>query len=120
VKITTVRYRRLQSHDRGYGHDAVEAEGQIEDGEDADAALDALKLWVLHRLDGIREIDHHIDTLQSLRGQVSSAERRLSGIKEDIETGRKIITEHEKLAEIAKREGLDAEGEQLFAVNLPF
>lgn len=120
MKITTIRYRRLQSHDRGYGHDAVEAEAQIDEGEDADAALDTLKAWVLHRLEGVREVDRHIDSLQRLQGDVKSAERRLAGLHDDIKQGREIIGQHEKLAEIAKREGLDAEGDQLFAVGLPF
>ncbi len=108
MRITAIRYRRLQSHERGYGHDAVEAEAQIDEHEDAEAALDELKVWVLHRLDGVREIDRHIETLQSLREQVVSHERERDRLGAEIKANRKIIAEHEDLAALARKEGIDA------------
>lgn len=108
MKITTIRYRRLQSHDRGYGHDAVEAEAQIDEGEDAESALAELKVWVLHRLDGIREIDQHIETLDSLRYQVTDRQREYERLDAEVKKNRKIIAEHEQLATLAREKGIDA------------
>ena len=107
MHITTIRYRRLQSHERGYGHDAVEAAAQIDAGEDPEAALAELKVWVLHRLDGIREIDRHCETLDSLRHQVVDREREKIRLDAEIKRNREIIAGHEKLAELARKEGID-------------
>ncbi|WP_380873644.1 hypothetical protein ACFB49_42890 [Sphingomonas sp. DBB INV C78] len=113
MKITTVRFRRLESHKHGYGHDAIEAEASVEDGETADEALSALQAWVLARLKQEAEISNHIWSLERLQDNVSSYERTLAGLKKDVERGRKVISDHEKLADLAREHGLDAQASQL-------
>jgi hypothetical protein len=120
MKITTVRYRRLQSHDRGYGHDAVEAEAQVDQGEDADAAFAALREWVLYRLGTIREVDQHLETLDRLRNAVQSEKRYLDGLKADVKRGREIIEKHEKLADLAREHGIEVEAANLIDDGIPF
>lgn len=119
MKITTVRFRRLESHKHGYGHDAVEAEAQVEPCETAEAAMEALQRWVLARLNNEQQISDDLRTLERLRYNVASYERRVAGLKEDIERGRKIIVEHEKLADLAREHGLDAEADGL-GDGIPF
>lgn len=45
VKITTVTYKRLVSVEK-FGNVSVEATGQLDDGEDRDAAFDELRRYV--------------------------------------------------------------------------
>jgi hypothetical protein len=113
MRITTIRYRRLQSHERGYGHDAVEAEAQIDEDEDAESALAELKVWVLERLDGIRKISEHCETLQRLQERVTSEERRLERLQNEVKLNRQIINQHAKLADLARTNGLDTEADSL-------
>lgn len=122
MKITTVRYRRLQSHDRGYGHDAVEAEAQVDEGEDAEVAFDAVKSWVLRRLETTREADHHIDQLQSLRERVTSESQRLERIRAEVKDGQEVIRKHEKLADLAREHGIEIDPVQLDVLDssVPF
>jgi hypothetical protein len=120
MKITVIRYRRLQSHEFGYGHDAVEAEAQIDEGEDAESALGELKLWVNQRLDGIREVDRHVRTLQTLREQVVSHENERDQLAREIKANRKVIAEHENLAALARENGIDVEAANLIDDGIPF
>ncbi len=119
MKIITVRFRRLESHKRGYGHDAVEAEAQVEPYETADEALTKLQVWVSARLRHEQEIDDRINDLERLRDNVAHYERRVAGLKEDIDRGRKIIAEHEKLHDLAREHGLDTEAGEL-GDGIPF
>lgn len=119
MKITTIRYRRLESHKRGYGHDAVEAEAQLDEGEDAEAAMAELKVWVLHRLDGIREIDDHCETLNGIRNRLRDAEREQERLDREIKRKRELVSQFEKLGELAKERGIDA-GDLLTDDGVPF
>lgn len=119
MKITTVRYRRLQSHDRGYGHDAVEAEAQVEAGESADEAFAALEAWVTAQLARKKEISLLFDTLQGLREQVRSEERSRDRVKAEAEEFRKVVKSSDRLYELAKANGLVEEAKLLFG-DVPF
>jgi hypothetical protein len=107
MKVTTVRYRRLQSHDRGYGHDAVEAEAQVEAHETAEEAFGALQAWVNGQLGMTREINSLSDTLIGLAEDVRRKERDLTRVAEQVKRGREVIAEHEALGALAAEHKLD-------------
>ena len=120
MKIKTVRYRRLQSHEHGYGHDAVEAEAAVEEGEDADAVMSDLREWVLRRLETVREIDHHIETLQRLRDRTSSEQRNLERLQAEVKRNRELLSNHAKLADLAREHGVEVEAANLIDDGIPF
>lgn len=108
MRITAIRYRRLQSHEFGYGHDAVEAEAQIDEGEDAETALDELKAWVQNKLNK-SELTRKLSTdLNDLANEVRSLEATRDRLLGEIKANRKIIVEHESLAALAREKGIDA------------
>lgn len=113
MKITVVRFRRLQSHDRGYGHDAVEAEAQVEDGETPEEAIDTLKGWVAAQLSHLKKTSELTHSLTQLMTDVKYYEGSLARVQQQIEYNRKILREHDKLAELARANGLDFEADQL-------
>lgn len=105
MKIKVVRYRRLISHDRGYGHDAVEAEAQVDDGEEAEAAFDALKAWVHERLAKEEERSKLIYDLAQLRRDVEYAARDRDRLKRETEDFRKIARGNSDLHNLAIKAG---------------
>ena len=119
MKITTVRYRRLQSHDRGYGHDAMEAEAEVQPGETADDAFAKLKEWVTVQLGHQREIGRLCDTLESLRDRVKAEERSRDRVKAEAEEYRKVLEQNDKLYELALANGLTEEA-NLLSMPVPF
>lgn len=121
MKITSIRFRRLQSHDRGYGHDAVEAEATVSEGEAPEQAMADLKLWVMEQLGRVREVDKLVEAAQRLREDVTRYERDRDRLKKEVDVYRKVVRESDKLHALAKAAGLTEEAEMLFnADEIPF
>ncbi|MDB5552161.1 MAG: hypothetical protein JWL86_2145 [Rhizobium sp.] len=107
MKITTIRFRRLRSHDRGYGHDAVEAEAEVQLGETPDEAFSALKAWVDAKLTEEREIGRINGDLQSLRQQLEHETRDRDRLKKEAEEWRAIARSNADFLELARKAGRD-------------
>lgn len=109
MRITAIRVRKLISGPN-FSNLAVEAEIAPEPWEDADAARERLSAWVDAQLGKMRERDVLVEDVTALRREVVSLEQRRQGMKEDIDAARKVIREHEKLRELAVKNGIDQGG----------
>jgi hypothetical protein len=118
MQITVVRYRRLQSHDHGYGHDPVEAEARVEDHEHADEAMAGLKAWVGGQLSHLKQARDLCEQLESLGRKTRDEERRLRQLTEEVKRNREVIASHEKLSALAREQGID--GGDLIDDGVPF
>lgn len=119
MKITTIRFRRLQSHAVGYGHDAVEAEAAVEAGETPEETMAALKAWVLTELASearLRSLERNASHLET---EVARLKNERDDIVSDIERGRKVLREHDKLADLARRNGMGEQAD-LLGDGMPF
>jgi len=119
MKITTVRYRRLKSHQHGYGHDAIEAEAQVDEGESAEDALSGLKIWVQERLADGEERDRAYRKLEDIRLDVERYTRDRDRLKGECEEIRKIARGSDDLYELAKKAGRE-DLAALFNDEIPF
>ena len=110
MKITAIRVRKLVSGP-GFNHHAIEAEAAVTDSETPDEAREALTAWIESGLRCEQEITDLRRHLDSLRHEVAQAERRVAGLREDIERGRAIIRQHTELGDLAAKQGIEYQGE---------
>ena len=101
MKITTVRYRRLQSHDRGYGHDAVEAEAQVEEHETADEAMGALQAWVGRCLGMTRQADDLAGRVVDLAREIRDKQHQRDLLAAEIKAANEVVEQYGRLGELA-------------------
>lgn len=122
MKITHVTYRRLKSHDRGYGHDCVEAQAAIDGDETPEEVLDGLRFWVLDKLNEIRETDVSLRKLTAVNDDVERADRELNRIRAEIQTAQDVVRTSERLLQLARAAGLEDEAKALadFDAEIPF
>ncbi|QTH19624.1 hypothetical protein HRJ34_14700 [Rhizorhabdus wittichii] len=119
MKITVVRYRRLQSHKHGYGHDAFEAEAQVDDGETAEEAVAALREWVDGQLAAAAKVLDLRDTVELLTHEVEVQTRTRDRLKSEAEEYRKITKAGTDLYNLAVQAGR-SDLVDLFADEIPF
>lgn len=113
MKITEVGYRRLESHKHGYGHDAFEARGLVEDGETPEQALEALRVWVDGKINASRALDKMIDDNESLVRKLAGKQREFDSLAAEVTAARAVIRKCDKLATLAREHGLAAEADLL-------
>ncbi len=116
MKTTHIRYRRLESHKGGYGHDAVELEAQLEAGDDPETAFLALRKQVLARLGHITDLHVLTSTIEELTENIARQRRLhdkraaiLDEQKRMIERNADIIGAHADLARLAADRGIATE-----------
>lgn len=129
MRTTAIRYRRLESHKGGYGHDAVELEAQLEPGDDPETAFLDLRKQVLARLGHIADLHLLTSTIADLtedaarqRRLFDRRERILDEQKQAIECNAGIIGAHADLARLAADRGIATEAvrAQLADDGVPF
>lgn len=109
MKITHVRYGVLVTTEN-YCNAQAAAEAIVEEGEDAKACLDRLRQYINTYLGKAKE-EHGLDRiLSTLQEQVESAKRLLESLRAEVAANRKIIRDHEQLAVLATKHGIDPQG----------
>lgn len=104
-RITSVSVRRLVSGP-GYNNNAIEVSAQVEDGDDPATVREQLTQWIDDELMRIKAIERLSSTAIDLAHQVKNLEDRRDYLKPLIDRGEKIITGHEKLRDLAQKNGL--------------
>lgn len=117
MKITSVRVRKLVSTRHGYGHHAVELEAEVEPGELFETVAAKLSAEVDCQIRLAEKRSNLRASIDELMEEVSWYERQRDRLKAEVDGYRKAVQEHEKIAELAAKHGLDAEG---LANPLPF
>jgi len=121
LNITTVRYRRLQSkRDGSFGHDAIEAEAQVEPGQDPDVALQLLQDWVDQQPATIGQCEKLNRDLQRLMGDHRALEGQRDSLRKERDRLREIVRESDKLMDAARAAGLNDVVAALFDDGIPF
>lgn len=120
MKITAIRYRRLKSQTVGYGHEAVEAEAQVEDGEAPDDALSALKAWVDRHVDAALRHEYNARRAEELANRVAGLESDRDRLRSEVERNREILRQHSKLADLARANGMGEQADLLNGEEIPF
>ena len=82
MKFTTIRYGRLVSEPGAFGHEKLEAEVQLDDGEEPETVYDVLRDWVNRRVDPSvrRQEQQRLATqrqIEALRDQAARLQRDL-------------------------------------------
>lgn len=106
MKITHVRISILESGP-GYNNSSCTLEAQLDDDDDWDVVANDLRAMCKSQIKGQREIERLWETAATVRSQLNDYETARDRMRAEIEENRKIIREHEKLGEIARREGID-------------
>ena len=119
MRITHVRVRKLVSLTAGYGHDAIEMEAEVQDGESFESVVETLNSEIAKQLHKKAEERRLWRELDSLQRDVMSKMNERDGLDREIKAQRKIIREHDKLLRLAKEHGIDAQALDA-ALNLPF
>lgn len=112
MRFTAIRVRKLVSGP-GYNNHAIEAEIAPEPWEDPDAARERLSQWIEGQLGKLRERDVLVDDVTALRREVVSLEQRRNAAQNEITATRKVIKEHDKLRELAVKNGIDVLNEEI-------
>lgn len=112
MRITHVRISALESGP-GYNNRSCALEAEIEEGENYAEVAEDLRQKIDGQIRTHREIDGLCQSRDSLREEVRYLEQQRDGLRRDIEKGRKIIRAHSKLADLARKNNLDAQADQL-------
>lgn len=121
MKITHVTYRRLKSHPSRYGHDAIEAQAQVSEGESSEEALAQLRGWVLARLYEVGHADEVSARVDQIDQTIAARERKLELMGEEIEAAKKAVAASDRLQRLCRAAGFDDELKALFNIDeVPF
>jgi hypothetical protein len=105
ISITEVTYRALRTG-RGYNNTSVEAKAAVPATLTPEAVLSDLRMWVERQIDAHLELDDAWADLQSAQRRAKGYKEEAEQLQKKIDAQRKVLQEHSKLAEIARREGL--------------
>lgn len=119
MRITTVHCRKLVTME-GYNNHTVEAVATVEEGEDPQAVLENLTVWVDDRITHERKQRQLITRGQNLAERIGGLEREEKRLQAIIDAGTALIDKHDKLRELAIEAKLEIPGLNALGDNLPF
>jgi|ERR1700733_11297627 len=106
MKITAIRIRVLRSRSSGYGHDACEIEAQVEEGDDPGEVAADIRSRCEAEVRQSAEEHRLIQSVDGLRSEVVSLERKRDQLKAEVNAAHKAIGDCEDLVQHAQRHGL--------------
>lgn len=122
MKITKIRLRSLRSLDRGYGHEAVELEADVEGGDDVDQAIhdlrDRVAREVRRSLDAREAFSEAGERRRLALSDFAAVERELADQRELLKTNEAVLRKYEALRKLAIEQGI--EGADKLDMEIPF
>ena len=105
MKITHIRVSVLESGP-GYNNSSCTLEAQVEDGEEWTEVANELRAMCKSHIKGSNEIDRLWQDVQKTRDRLADNQAHIKRQEAEIKANREIIRSHEKLGQIATREGI--------------
>lgn len=122
MKITKIRLRSLHSISHGYGHEAVEIEADVADGEDVEQAIHDLRDRLASELRASLDMREAFTKTGRQRArafqEIGSLERERDNLRQQMLENRRVLGQYDALRELAIAQGLP--GADKLDGELPF
>lgn len=106
MKVTHVRISILESGP-GYNNSSCTLEAAVEDGEDWQEVANELRAMCKQHVQGGKEVDRLWQRVHEAQEELVRVEREAQRWQNEVKANREHIRSHDKLAAIARREGID-------------